>query len=38
VASGYDLEGMLRLGLRVQELVGHTTDSAMLRVAAAGGK
>jgi len=38
VASGYDLEGMLRLGLRVQELVGHTTDSAMLRVAAAGRK
>jgi len=38
IATGYDLEGMLRLGLRVQELVGHTTDSAMLRVAAAGGK
>ena len=38
IASGYDLAGMLALGLRVQELVGHATDSAMLRVAAAGGK
>jgi len=35
VDTGYDLERLLALGHRVQELVKHSTDSAMLRVSAA---
>jgi len=38
IETGFDLAGMQQLGWRVQELVGHSTDSAMLRVAALGRK